>query len=182
MNENERKNKEVHSMADFVSIPCESIDENTFKLIGRDWMLITAGNEESFNTMTASWGGLGVIWNDPVAFIFVRPQRYTFGFTESNEFFTLSFFEEKYRNALNICGTKSGRDCDKVALAGLTAVHDGDCTYFDEAKLVLVCRKLYAQDLKAECFIDSAVAKAHYPSEDYHKMYVGKILKCLKKA
>lgn len=175
-------NREVCIMADFVPVSCESLDENTFSLIGRDWMLVTAGDSSSFNTMTASWGGLGVLWSDPVAFIFVRPQRYTFGFTEKNDFFTLSFFDEKYRGALSLCGTKSGRDCDKVRETGLTPVHEDGYTYFAEAKLVIVCRKLYAQDIRPECFTDRDIIGAHYPANDFHRMYTGKIIKCLKKA
>lgn len=83
-------------------------------------MLVTAGNAEKFNMMTASWGGLGFLWNRPVAFVFIRPQRYTFDFVERNEGFTLSFFGEEYRKVLQLCGTKSGREIDKVAETKLT--------------------------------------------------------------
>ena len=96
------------------------INENAVKLIGKEWMLITAGNMENYNTMTASWGNIGFLWGKPVATIYVRPQRYTLEYIEREECFTLSFFPEQYRKALNICGTKSGRDTDKVKEAGLT--------------------------------------------------------------
>lgn len=169
-------------MSEFIAVTPEALTENTFELIGKDWMLITAGGEGDYNTMTASWGGMGVLWNEPVSFIFIRPQRYTFEFTEKNGLFTLSFFDETYRSALRFCGSKSGRDFDKAAETGLTPVHEDGLTYFAEAKLVLVCEKLYAQDLTAESFIDKSIIDKNYPNNDFHRMYVGKIVKCLKKA
>ena len=169
-------------MSHFILTSPETLSQNAFKLIGKDWMLITAGDEEKYNTMTASWGGVGVLWNESVAFAFIRPQRYTYEFTENNGLFTLSFFDEEYRSALRFCGANSGRDCDKAEKTGLTPVHEDGLTYFAEAKLVLVCEKLYAQDLTAESFVDKAIIDKNYPNNDFHRMYVGKIVKCLKKA
>ena len=101
-------------------IKATEIKENAIKLIGKDWALITAGDESGYNTMTASWGGLGQLWNKDVCFIFIRPQRYTYEFIEKNELFTMSFYPEEYRKALSFCGTKSGRDYDKAKETGLT--------------------------------------------------------------
>lgn len=151
---------------------------NPFNLIGNDWMLITSGNEENFNTMTASWGGLGVLWNKKVAFSFVRPQRYTFEFMEENELFTLSFFDAKHKDALRLCGRKSGRDCNKVKEAGLTPFFKDNAPCFEEAKMVLVCKKIYSQFISPECMIDKSLEK-NYENKDYHKMFIGEILKCL---
>ena len=162
----------------FTKIDPESISENVIKLINRDWALITAGTEGDYNTMTASWGGMGELWNEPVAFIFVRPQRHTFGFTEKNDKFTLTFFDEKYRKALAFCGSHSGRDYDKAKETGLTPAYGDGYTYFEEAKLYLVCEKLYAQDLKEECFVVPEVSGKNYPTKDFHRMYVGKIVEC----
>lgn len=167
-------------MSNFREIKPEQIVDNVIKLIGKDWMLITAGKASDFNTMTASWGGLGNLWNGPVCFVFVRPQRYTFQFMERDTHFTLSFFDESYRKALTFCGTKSGRDVDKVAATGLTpATGVTDGVYFEEARLVLECRKLYAQDFAAENFIDASIVKAHYAAQDFHRLYVGEIVRCL---
>ena len=118
--------------------------EDALNLIGKQWMLVTAGTSEKFNTMTASWGGLGWLWNKPVAFVFIRPERYTHGFIESSDRMTLSFYGEEYREALKICGTKSGRDIDKVAATELTPMEleSGSMT-FGEARLTLDCRKLF---------------------------------------
>ncbi|HBA53009.1 MAG TPA: flavin reductase, partial [Syntrophorhabdus aromaticivorans] len=102
----------------------EMITDNTFKLIGKDWMLVTAGSEAAFNTMTAAWGGLGVLWDKKICFCVIRPTRYTYAFMEKSEDFTLSFFEERYRDVLTYCGTKSGKDIDKVTQTGLTPVFD----------------------------------------------------------
>ena len=166
---------------DFTKINPENIDENAIKLIGTDWTLITAGSEGNYNTMTASWGGIGKLWNAPVAFIFIRPQRYTFGFAENNEKFTLSFFDEKYRKALSFIGSHSGRDCDKAKETGLTPAYGDGYTYFEEAKLYLVCEKLYAQDLREENFVRPEYVPEFYAEKDFHRMYVGKIVECYKK-
>ena len=141
-------------MHTFKEINPQDISESPFTLIGKDWMLVTAGTEKKFNTMTASWGGVGIMWNKPVVFTFIRPQRYTYEFIENEEFFTLSFFTEDYRSALKLCGAKSGRDVDKVAQTGLTPYFDENAPYFKEAKLVLVCRKMYNQALKEDCIFD----------------------------
>ena len=113
------------------------LNDNLFHLLDREWMLITARDAETgkINTMTASWGGFGILWNKPVAFVFIRPQRYTFGFTEQNEGLTLSFFSEDYRDALKLCGRVSGRDCDKIARAGLTPMLLGERAAFDASRV-----------------------------------------------
>lgn len=168
-------------MIDYGKTDLNRIDENTFKLIGSDWMLITAGTKDSFNMMTASWGGLGVLWNWPVSYIFVRPTRYTYEFLEKNSFYSLSFFDERYRKALSICGAKSGRDTDKVREAGLTpVVSENGIVHFDEAKLVLECRKLYYQDIDPARFLDSTIERLY--NNDYHRMYIGEITKIIKKS
>ena len=170
-----------YSMSNFKTIDPSAIADNAFKLIGKDWALVTSGSRESFNTMTVSWGGVGIMWNKPVTFTFIRPQRYTFGFLEKNGFFTMSFFDESYRKALQICGTKSGRDTDKVAETGLTPAFTGDgVPYFEEARLVLVYKKLYAQDLNEDSIVEEAV-KGNYNGSDYHRMYVSEIVSVLKK-
>lgn len=156
----------------------ESITDNPFKLIGKDWMLITAGATESFNTMTASWGGLGVLWERKIAVCFIRPTRYTYEFMERSANFTLSFFAEQHRKALAYCGSHSGRDGDKIAKTGLTPIRDKGVVYFNEARLVLVCRKLYFQDIDPKRFLDGSI-ESLYPQKDYHRMYVGELVSVL---
>jgi flavin reductase (DIM6/NTAB) family NADH-FMN oxidoreductase RutF len=165
---------------DFKTIKPEQLSDNPFKLIGKDWMLITGGAPDKFNTMTASWGGLGVLWERKVAFCFIRPTRYTYEFVERSENFTLSFFEERYRKAMTFIGTHSGRDTDKIKETGLTPVKENGLVYFNEARLVLACRKLYFQDISPDRFLDPAINEM-YPQKDYHRMYVGEIVKCLVK-
>ena len=164
----------------FIEARPEQLTDNPFTLIGADWMLITAGTPESLNTMTASWGGLGVLWERKVATCYIRPTRHTFGFVEEAPNFTLSFFGEQHRKALTYCGTHSGRDGDKIKAAGLTPVRDGGFVYFAEARLVLSCRKIYSQDILPERFLDPAI-EAMYPQKDYHRMYIGEIVRCLKR-
>lgn len=152
-----------------------------FSLIGDEWMLVTAGNQEHYNTMTASWGGVGVMWGKNVAYSVIRPQRYTFEFMEQNDFYTLSFYDAAYKPALSLCGSKSGRDVDKAKETGLVPAFDQQAPYFEQAKLVLICRKLYAQNLDPACFIDRECDTKWYPSKDYHKQYIGEIVKVLVK-
>ncbi|MBQ7821781.1 MAG: flavin reductase [Clostridia bacterium] len=158
------------------------INGNTFKLIGSDWMLITAAkNDGSVNTMTASWGGVGVLWNKNVCFVFIRPQRYTYEFTEDADEFTLSFYPEEMRNALTVCGRKSGRDCDKISEAGLIPAKLDNTVYFEGAKLVMKVKKLYKTQLEKSEFIDSLIPNTVYPTNDYHYVYICEIEKVLEK-
>lgn len=162
----------------FKEISTYKIEENVIDLIAKQWMLITAGNKDSYNTMTAAWGGFGFLWNTPVAYIFIRPQRFTFEFAENNDDFTLSFFEKKYKNILSYCGTHSGKEVDKVKETGLTVKQtDAGNIYFEEAKLVVECKKLYYHDVNPENFNDRLINR-NYPNKDYHRMYIGKVMKC----
>ncbi|MBP7177012.1 MAG: flavin reductase [Thermoclostridium sp.] len=166
----------------FIEMKPAEITDNPFKLIGTDWMLITAGNMNSWNTMTASWGGLGFLWNRNAAICFVRPSRHTYSFMENNKYFTLSFFDSSYRKALNYCGSHSGREYDKAAETGLTPIAgEEDFVYFEQARLVLVCEKLYSQDFDPARFTNPELIAMNYPLGDYHRMYAGGIISCLKK-
>lgn len=166
---------------DFKVISPEAVKANPFKSIGSDWMLLSAGTQSHFNMMTASWGGWGVLWHKPVCFCVVRPQRYTYDFMEESDYFTFSYFSKKYKKALDLCGARSGRDIDKAAAAGLTPEgYGGVCVYFKEASFVIVLKKIYFQDIKPENFLDPKIAQ-NYPNKDYHRMYVGEVVKCLLK-
>ena len=160
----------------FQRIDPKNLKDNVFSLIGEQWMLITAGTGEKCNTMTASWGGLGVLWGAPAATCYIRPQRYTKEFVDREEYFTLSFFDEEYRKALSLCGSKSGRDVDKVKECGFT-VRTAACgaPYFEQARLVLVCRKRFAQEMDP-ARIPQDVKEKLYPEQDYHTMYIGEFV------
>lgn len=156
----------------------EQFQENPFLVLDRDWMLVTAGIPDDFNTLTVSWGGFGVLWNLPVFYAFVRHSRYTFAFMEKYAYFTCAAFDEAYRDALTLCGTKSGRELDKVAAAGLTpsGIHGLDAVSFNEARLTLVCRKLFSQDMLEQNFVDHKVFTKNYDDpSDIHRLYVGVI-------
>ena len=165
----------------FRSVDPKNLKDNVFSLIGDKWMLITAGTAENCNTMTASWGGLGVIWGAPAATCYIRPQRYTKEFVDREEYFTLTFFGEDYRKQLALCGSKSGRDIDKVKECGFT-VKTAACgaPYFEEAELVLVCRKRFAQEMDADK-MPQDVKEKWYPNQDYHTLYIGEIVEALVK-
>lgn len=168
-------------MNKFLEISPLELNENAFRLIGKEWMLITAGTMDSWNTMTASWGGLGEIWFKPAAFVFLRPQRYTLEFMEREPGFTLSFFGESFRPTLNFCGSHSGRNCNKAAETGLTPFEtETGSVAFEQARLVLNCKKLFAQDLDPAGFVDDSIIPKCYPDSDFHRMFVGEVIQTLK--
>lgn len=155
---------------------------NPFNLIGDEWMLVTAGDEQSgCNTMTASWGHLGCLWghNDPTAVIYLRPSRYTKQFVDEEPYFTLCVMDKSFKKQMAYLGSVSGRDEDKIAKAGLTPVYADGGVYFKEAKLVLLCKKLFAQELQEDSFLSQDVIDKNYPQRDFHTMYVGKIEKVM---
>ena len=132
----------------FQETDIHSLEFNPFDKISKQWMLITAGNEEKSNTMTASWGGVGIMWGKEVATAYIRPQRYTKEFVDREERFTLSFLPEEHRKALNVCGSVSGKNVeDKWKEAGLHPFYVDGTTGVEEAEMILVCRKLYAQEM-----------------------------------
>jgi len=154
--------------------------DNALKLIGKDWMLITARDGEKVNAMTASWGCLGVLWNRPIAVCFIRPQRHTFGLAEEQDRLSLAFFGQNRRDALSLCGTKSGRDCDKISEAGFTTSDADGVPVINEAQILVIGRKLYADYIKEDCFIDNKMLD-FYKEKDFHKAYVLEIEKVLVK-
>jgi len=164
-------------------ISFEELNINPITAIRNDWMLISAGNADSFNTMTASWGHIGSLWGsaggNPTTTIFIRPQRYTKQFVDREDVYTLCFFPDGFKKQLAYLGAVSGRDEDKVAKMGLTPVFEDGYTYFKEANMVIVCRKLYHAPIVEEGFVDTSIVEENYPDRDFHEMYVGKIEKIL---
>ena len=164
----------------FREISVEQLKDNPFTLINKDWMLITAGDAEKHNTMTASWGGVGELWGKYVSTIYIRPQRYTLEFVEREEYYSLCFFGPEYRQALSLCGSKSGRDVDKDAATGLTPCFDQAAPYYEQARLVFLCRKLYRQDMEESAFLDKGLLEK-WDDNDLHRMFIGEIVKVLEK-
>ena len=166
----------------FKEVKAEELQFNPFTKIGKEWMLITAGTEEKYNTMTASWGGVGVIWGKDVVTAYIRPQRYTKEFVDAGSSFTLSFFGGREKKAMGHLGSVSGRDeSDKIVNAGLHITEVDGQPSFEEAELVLVCRKLYAQEMKPDCFFGSEEIEKWYPDKDFHTMYIAEIVKAYQK-
>ena len=165
----------------FTKITVKDIDGNVFKMMDDDWFLITAGDRDGFNTMTAKWGALGMLWRRPIAECYITHSRHTFNFIEKSDYYTISFYDEKYRPQLSLCGTKSGRDIDKVMKTGFApAFADCGAVYFEEARLVIVCRKIYSADFKPEK-IPRDILDTIYTTGDYHRAYIGEIIEVLKK-
>lgn len=160
-------------MSNFRHVSAYDLEGNYFRKFDREWALVTAMKPDGdINTMTVSWGGTGIMWSKPVFVCVIRPQRYTFEFAENADKITLSFFGKEYRQALNLCGTKSGRDMNKIAAAGLTVIRENGAVYFKEASTVLIGRKVYSDWLREDSFIDKSLIPEVYPSGDFHKFYV----------
>jgi len=161
------------------SIKIEELNLNPHRLWNRTWLLLTSGNFSSgdLNTMTVSWGSLGTVWGKPFAQVFVRPTRYTFGFLERHEDFTLCEFAESYRQTLEFLGTHSGRDRNKIAQVDLTPIASSQVASpgFAEAELIIECHKIYWDDFKPVNFLDIEIDE-HYPASDYHRIYYGEIV------
>lgn len=166
----------------FKDLDIKDLQLNPFEKIGHEWGLVTAGDEAGSNTMTVSWGGMGVIWGKNVVTVYIRPQRHTKAFVDASDRFTLSFYAPEHKRALGVLGTKSGRDGDKVAEVGFTPMQVDGTTAYEEAELVFVCRKLYADDIKPECFIDTSCDADFYPEHDYHTMYIAEVERVLVRA
>lgn len=160
------------------SIDIKTLNDNFIEAIGKEWMLVTSGTKDSFNTMTASWGCIGWLWNKPVAVVFIRPERYTHEFIEKNAEFTLSFLGKDNKAIHAVCGSKSGRDTDKVAETGLRPVttEQGNVT-FEQSRLTLECRKLYTDMMREEAFIDKQPLERFYGANGggLHQVYVAEI-------
>lgn len=157
-------------------IDASTLTFNPFEKLSKQWALVGAGNLDKFNMMTVSWGAVGVIWGKPSVTAYIRQTRYTKEFVDSCDTFTLTFLKDGNRDALNVLGSKSGRDMDKMKESGLTPIEvDGEVT-FAEAELVLICRKRFVQDMPKENFVNQETLDRWYADENYHTMYIGEIV------
>ena len=168
-------------MKEFRSLDAMDLTENWFQSFYKETPLLTAGNKDSLNTMTIGWGLCGIMWSKPVALVAVRQERYTHEFMEKNDYFTISFFDSDYQAELLLCGTKSGRDIDKIKETGLHPIYHDDYTYFAEARLVLVCKKIYKTNFLEEGFVDTDIIEKRYPDYSFHSEYYGEIIQVLSK-
>lgn len=164
----------------FNQVEFTDVKNNVVDLLKNRWGLVTAGDENSFNTMTVSWGAIGELWGKDMATVYIRPQRYTEEFLNSNEYFTLSFYPEDMKKSIHgICGSKSGREVDKVKETGLVPCFDENAPYFEQAEIVLLCRKVAKANFEPSQFIDSEMIEKWYEAKDYHYIYYGEIEKVL---
>ncbi len=160
----------------FIRTSPEVLRNNPFTTIGEEWFLLTSGSLEDYNTMTCSWGAMGVIWNEPSLTAYVRTSRHTFSYLEKNKIFTVSLFPEQYRKALAFCGSHSGKEFDKAKETGLIpAAIDGGVT-FEQAKLAFVCEKVYSQLMEESAFADQENLRKFYSADAMHELYIGRIL------
>ena len=160
----------------------KTLRPEVFRVFGTQNALLTAGDRDVCNTMTIGWCQLGRLWSIPVCTVYVRPERYTYAFMESHDYFTVSVLPLSDRQTAQVCGTKSGRDIDKIKECGLTLRRGaGDAPFFDEAEWVLVCRKLYAQDLDESCVLDERVLHHYGAKGGWHRAYTGEVVEAYTK-
>lgn len=162
----------------FETVDPRSIKDNLIKCLAEEWALITAGNSQGYNMMTASWGFFGEMWGSDSIAMVVRPGRYTMEFIDKNDYFTVSFYGDN-KAVHKVCGSKSGRDVNKTKETGLTPVSNDKYVYFKEARMVLIVKKQFVQQMAEEAFLDKNVIDKWYPEKDYHNMIIGKIEKVL---
>lgn len=161
----------------YKEISASELGKTPFEMIGKDWMLISAVHNGRVNMMTASWGGMGVMWNKDVVFAVIRPQRFTKHFIDAEDKFTISFYGEEYRKTLGYCGSASGNNEDKVAGSGLTPVFSDGTVSFAEAEITVVCKKLFATEMSPDSFIDKEIIGKIYSEGDFHTVYIAEIEK-----
>lgn len=166
-------------MSNFNEISAKEFEGNPFVRIGDQWLLITAKKGDKVNTMTASWGGFGIMWNKNVSYVVLRPQRYTKEFIDSADSYSLTFFDNSYKKTLGYLGKVSGRDEDKIEKSGLTVDYIDGVPYFKEASDVIICKKLFETTFQEENFIDKNLIDVNYPNKDFHIMYIGEVTKVL---
>ena len=152
---------------------------NIFDKLNSEWALLTAGDKDSFNTMTISWGQMGTLWNKPVVTAYVRESRYTHEFMDNSDYFTVSFYPAKYKEVLGVLGSKSGRDMDKMNASGFTAKLLEQGVTFEEAEITLVCKKLFMQRLDMNLMSDD-IRSQFYGDNDAHDMYIGEVVDIIK--
>ena len=165
----------------FKEIKATEIKDNAVDLIRNQWGIITAGNKDSFNGMTVSWGAIGELWGRDMLTAYIRPQRYTKEFLDSNEYFSFSVYPNELKRIHGVFGSMSGRDVDKTKETGLTPVFSEAAPYYDEAKLVIICRKAAVGKFDSEQFCDENIIDECYPDNDFHYIYYGEIIKVLVK-
>ena len=163
----------------FREVDFTDVKENVVDLLKNQWGLVTAGDKNNLNTMTVSWGAVGELWGMDMATIYIRPQRHTIELLENNEYFTISFLTNDNKDILKFCGVNSGKDCDKIKETGLLPVFDCQAPYFEQAKIVLVCKKVAKGEFSPNQIIDKTIIDKQYANNDYHYIYYGSIEKVL---
>lgn len=164
----------------FKVVDITDVRENVVELLSQSWGLVTAGDKNGCNTMTVSWGAIGELWGKDCATVYIRPQRYTREFMDSNDYFSLSFYPDDMKKQIHgVCGSKSGRDVDKAQECGITPCFDENAPYFEEARMVLICKKMAVGKFSPEEFVDDTICEKWYPQNDFHYIYYGEIEKVL---
>ena len=174
-------------MSDFKEIDFKELKFSPYETIAKNWLALTAGNKEKYNSMTVSWGQVGALWNGesgaiPVVTVYVRPSRFTNHLMEKNQFFTVSSFGDKRRLELAFLGRRTGKDFEnKILESGLTPMFVDDAVAIEEAELIFVCKKIYEGEILKENILDDKILDKNYSNDNFHKVYVGEIVKVLKK-
>lgn len=163
-------------------VDLKTLTPEVFQVFGTQNALLTAGDRGDCNTMTIGWCQLGRLWNLPVCTVYVRPERYTYQFMESHDYFTVSVLPASEKKTLAFCGTQSGRLVDKIRECGLTVRYGaGDAPFFEEAEWVLVCKKLFVQDMTPSCVVDERIFQSYGAKGGWHRIYTGEVVEAYRK-
>lgn len=152
---------------------------NPFDKFNKEWALVTAGNKDSFNSMTISWGSMGTLWHKDIITIYIRPDRYTFDFLKNSDMFTISFYDEKYRDILTMFGRCSGRDINKVEKSGFNPVFMDDGITYSEANETIVLKKIYMEQLNKDLFNED-ILSCYKDNGPAHYMIIGEVIRGVK--
>jgi flavin reductase (DIM6/NTAB) family NADH-FMN oxidoreductase RutF len=164
----------------FEPISPEEICDNVFTLVGRVFPVITAGKQDHYNSMTASGGGLGMLFKKPTTWCILQANRYTLELIQKERTYTMSYFPPDYNAQILFLGSKSGRDSEKMKEVELTSVQipSGDMS-FREARLIIECKltELTTPNPNDFCTQEAKdyINEAYKEITDYRKYVFGEI-------
>lgn len=163
----------------FQPYPIKEIEFNPFVKFGDEWGALTVKADDKVNSMTISWGGVGMLWNKPAATVYVRESRFTKSLLDKSGTFSVSFLPDKYRRTLKYLGQVSGKDEDKIKNSRLSINDYKGVPFIDEGNFIVICKKMYSVPLTLEGVVDKEVEEQHYKTKDLHTMYIGEIVELL---
>ncbi len=161
-----------------------SITEEVMQQIKSKGAFLVAKSKdgEKINVMTIGWAAIGFMWKKPIMTVMVRKSRFTHNIIEKASSFTVSIPTDDLKEALNFCGTKSGRDFDKFKECNLTIVpaQKVDTPIINISGFHYECKIVYKSEINPD-FLCKEYKEDVYADNNYHTFYFGEIVACYKK-